>query len=62
MQQSTTINIFFGGGGGGGGGGEWYLLLQEICFNFTISKCRVLQEEQIIKPQRNKKETRLCFV
>ena len=36
-----------------------YPILQKICFNFRISKCRVLQEEQNIKPRCNKVETRL---
>ena len=34
-----------------------YPLLRKICFHFRISKCRVLQEEQIIKPRCNKVET-----
>ena len=34
-------------------------LLRKICFNFRISKCRVLWEEQIIKPRCNIVETKL---
>ena len=39
-----------------------YALLQKICFNFWISKCRILWEEQIIKPRCNKVDARLYLL